>query len=280
MANRKILISYTEFLKILHSYISYGDDFYYDLLCKIIDYPSRYCGLFRLSNIRSKLLQNVTQSREIKFGDFIEELSTEYISILGYRNFAKDLGYDSNGDKLNVDQYFTDGQKIYFCEMKIRDDHDSTKKRGQYENFQKKLSFIKLQHPNQIIDGSMWFVDETLIKNKKYYLQMMKDEPIDSRINLHLYYGSEFFRNLANGDEAWNEIINYLEEYRLENANKDDIDMPDFGSSEVIYEQLLRLSDNYIKKLFSNNVEYELLRNELFGNGDNLEKLKKERNIK
>lgn len=67
----------------------------------------------------------------------MEELLTEYISRLGYTNFNKNLGADENGDFLNVDQYFTDEQTIYIVEMKIRDDYNSTKKRGQYSDFSK-----------------------------------------------------------------------------------------------------------------------------------------------
>jgi len=50
----------------------------------------------------------------------------------------KDLGYEilpknittANGERLSLDQFFTDGRTYYFIEQKIRDDHDSSKKRG------------------------------------------------------------------------------------------------------------------------------------------------------
>lgn len=135
-----MIISYEEFCELLSKHIQSGDEFYLNLLKNVIDNPSRYCGLFRLSNAKSKLIQNVTQSKEIKFGDIVEELATEYIERLGYKTFNKNLGADEKGDFLNVDQYFTDGTNIYIVEMKIRDDHDSTKKRGQYSNFQKRLN--------------------------------------------------------------------------------------------------------------------------------------------
>lgn len=40
----------------------------------VVKNPNRYTGIFRLSNAKTKLIQNVTQSREIKFGDFMEEI--------------------------------------------------------------------------------------------------------------------------------------------------------------------------------------------------------------
>ena len=64
-----MLISYEQFQEILTKSIKDGDDFYLSLLETIIKEPTRYCGLFRLSNAKTKLIQNVMQSREIKFGD-------------------------------------------------------------------------------------------------------------------------------------------------------------------------------------------------------------------
>lgn len=269
-----MIISYDKFCKLLVDHIQSGKNFYLSLLETIIDNPSRYCGLFRLSNAKSKLIQNVTQSREIKFGDVIEELTTEYLSKLGYKNYDKNLGEDEYGDNLNVDQYFSDGNYIYMVEMKIRDDHDSTKKRGQYSNFHKKLVLLRKRHPDKHINAIMWFVDDGLVKNKNYYKEEMSKENIPNS-SLHLYYGGEFFESLNNGHEAWNELIEILSMYRREHSNVDDVTIPDFGSSKEIFNALLELDDRHWKKLLSDKKEYEQLRNELFSDGDNLEKVKK-----
>jgi len=45
---------------------------------------------------------------------------------------------NEKGEELSLDQYFTDGKIYYFVEQKVRDDHDSTKKRGQISNLEKK----------------------------------------------------------------------------------------------------------------------------------------------
>lgn len=150
-----MIISYENFCNLILKHIEQGGDFNDTLLRTVIDNPSRYCGLFRLSNAKTKLIQNVTQSREIKFGDAIEEVITEYIKELGYENHDKNLGEDANGDVLNVDQFFSDGDAIRIVEMKIRDDHDSTKKRGQYDNFRKKIMRVKGLYPDKHLDASM-----------------------------------------------------------------------------------------------------------------------------
>lgn len=267
-----MIISYDEFCERLLKVIQSGNDFYNDLLKTVIDNPSRYCGLFRLSNAKTKLIQNVTQSNEIKFGDLIEEISTEYINRLGYTNYEKHLGADENGDVLNVDQYFTDGNSIYMVEMKIRDDHDSTKKRGQYSNFQKKIKLIQQKNPNKHLIASMWFVDDGLFKNKNYYKAEMQKEMFPN-CELHLYYGGEFFNSLKGGAVAWDELIEILRYYRMDNSNTE-VDIPDFGTSPEILNALINLPEKYRNKLNSSSDKYILLRNELFGNGDNISKAK------
>ena len=52
----------------------FGDDLNYEILLTVLKNPKRYVGLFRITNAKTKLIQNLTQSCEIKFGDFLEEI--------------------------------------------------------------------------------------------------------------------------------------------------------------------------------------------------------------
>lgn len=113
-----MFFKYEEFINKLNEWIKTGKDFYVDLLENIIDNPNRYCGIFRLSNPQTKLIQNVTQSQEIKFGDFIEDITTEYIEKLGYINQNKLIGKDTDGNLLDADQVFIDKENIYLVEQK------------------------------------------------------------------------------------------------------------------------------------------------------------------
>lgn len=268
-----MFFSYNEFLDKLNTRIKSGEDFYLELLKTVIENPGRYCGLFRLSNAKTKLIQNVTQSKEIKFGDFMEEIVTDYIFKLGYCNKEKDLGFDENGDRLNADQVFTKNGIVYLVEQKIRDDHDSTKKRGQFANFIKKINLLKRKFPLQKIIAIMWFIDDALEKNKNYYKSEMRSSNIENT-ELHLFYGAGFFEFLENGKEVWNEIIEYLTKNRLENS-KEIFTIPDFGTSDEIYKALIKLPIKYWKKLLSNDSKYILLRKEMFSDGDNLIKAKR-----
>lgn len=197
-----MIMSYDCFVNKLNEKIKFTNDFYVKLLETIIDNPSRYCGLFRLSNSKTKLVQNVTQSIEIKFGYFMEDIITDYIELIGYKNKVKDLGFDENGDRLNADQLFVKGNTIYLVEQKIRDDHDSTKKRAQFANLIKKIKLIKRNNPMFHLVASIWFVDDCFAKNKNFYKEEI-DKNCYQDIKIYLFYGKEFFKILENGEIVW-----------------------------------------------------------------------------
>ncbi|HHX70697.1 MAG TPA: restriction endonuclease [Gallicola sp.] len=268
-------MKYEDFKKLLNKVIYSDGEENYSLLLKIIKEPHRYCGLFRLSNGRSKLLQNVTQSREIKFGDFLEYLVTEYFSLCNYDNLSKDLGYDEKRKRLLVDQIFIKNNELYFIEQKVRDDHDSTKKEGQFRNFIKKYERIKEKYPNIKIHGIMWFIDSSLSKNERYYSREISDH---SDKNLKLFYGNQLFDYL-NIPYVWEELINHLQTIRDGN-NEEIIDIPDFDTSEEIYEELVKLPKNLWDKLNSNEEIYKILRAEIFPTEYNLERAGIARDLK
>ncbi|NLF41802.1 MAG: restriction endonuclease, partial [Bacteroidales bacterium] len=200
---------------------------------------------------------------------------TKYINILGYTNLEKYLGFDASGDKLYADQIFIKNNVVYLVEQKIRDDHDSTKKRGQYSNFDKKVRLLESKYGNMRIIAIMWFIDDGLKKNINYYLNEMKNSKYKDT-EIHLYYGSEFFSSLENGDKAWQELCSHLRMNRKQNSGEI-ITIPDFGSSAEIYNALLKLPQKHWNKLLSNDKQYILLRDEMFSTGSNLDRAKKAR---
>ena len=124
-------MEYSQFIHKLEDRITTDDNFNYELLKTVIKNPKRYTGIFRLSNAKTKLIQNVTQSREIKFGDFMEDIVTDYIAIMGYTNLDKNIGNDEGGNALSADQVFKKETEntVYLIEQKIRDDHSSSCKK-------------------------------------------------------------------------------------------------------------------------------------------------------
>lgn len=265
-------MNYEDFKAKLNAKFVNGQEFYIQLLKTVIDNPTRYTGIFRVSSAKTKLIQNVTQSHEIKFGDFIEDIITEYIDLLGYKNLPKNIGQNENGDTLNTDQLFlsADDETVFLVEQKIRDDHDSTKKRGQFNNFIYKVELLKKQYPNNQMVGVMWFIDNGLKKNKNYYKSEMEEYMKNhSEVDLKMYYGGEMFEDLFNKECAWEEITDYLRKNKSERS-AEQLYIPDFDTSSEILSALKQLPPKYIKKLKSDDEKYVQLRAELFPTGVNL----------
>ena len=83
-----------------------------DLIIKIAEYPERYIGLFRPTKPKAKILQNLLQSNEIRFGDALEIIFEKYFEELGFENLLKKL--ETENEYLSLDQLFQDKKHVYF----------------------------------------------------------------------------------------------------------------------------------------------------------------------
>lgn len=269
------VISYDYFSDKLNTYIQHDADFYYTLTETILKYPTRFIGIFRATNAPTKIIQNVTQSNEIKFGYFLEDIVTEYIAKMGYTNLDKTIGTGPDGNNLEADQVFTLGNTIYLIEQKIRDDHDSTKKRGQYENFKKKYDLLQSENPTKTVIATMWFIDSNITKNKNYYTEMVAQDA-NNNITKHILYGGELFDTVFNRPDVWNEICDHLTLNKTQRS-RDTLSVPDFDTSPEILNILRQIKINkpkLIEKLFSDDDAYTQLRRELFPDDINTRRLR------
>ena len=258
--------NYDDFTRELNGKIKSDDEFYYELLITVIKNPRRYTGIFRVSNARTKLIQNVTQSREIKFGDFMEDIVTWYIAGMGYENLSKSIT-----PYLEADQLFAAGGNICLIEQKIRDDHDSTKKRGQYDNFRRKYAALKELYPGHEIIAVMWFIDDSLRKNRKYYAGRAEAELL-SGVEIRVLYGGELFTEIFARPDVWEELCGHLRRNKTERRNEA-LTIPDFDTSPEMLRALRRLKAEKRRlytRLMSPEPEYVQLRAELFPTGENL----------
>ncbi len=217
-----------------------------DLLEKIASAPSRYIGLFRPTKPQGKILQNLLQSHEIRFGNAFEKIFQNYLEIIGFEilpnNFIE--------ENLRIDQCFQKGGKIYFVEQKVRDDHDSSKKRGQIENFEKKLNAMLSKYSEQQLVGIFYFLDPELVKNKIFYKNEIDRMEQDYNIELHIFYGGEFFDFLEHPD-IWVEIIQYLRRWKEEIP-----DMPEINfdkDPESTFEEIKDLKPLIFRKILSDD---------------------------
>lgn len=220
-----------------------------DLLEKIANNPSRYIGLFRPTKPKAKILQNLLQSHEIRFGDAFEYAIEEYLRLKDCEILQKRYVLD-NGDVLVVDQCFRKDGRVYFIEQKVRDDHDSTKKRGQISNFEKKLDILLSKYPGQHLCGIFYFIDPDLVKNKNYYLAELKKMTADYGVETYIFYGRSLFDYLGYSD-IWIEILAYLESWRKE--------IPDFPEinfdldADHTFEEIKDIRPLVYRKLLEND---------------------------
>jgi len=202
-------MNYEKFCTILNKHIFEGEK--KELLRRIANTPERFIGLFRPTKPGAKILQHLLQSHEIRMGDALEEIIEEILKSLGFKILSKNIVNESD-ETLSLDQYFTDGRVYYFIEQKVRDDHDSTKKRGQIENFEAKLEILHKTHGLELI-GIMYFIDPDLSKNKNYYLQELEKLEKFYGVKLGLFYGKELFEYFKR-PEIWENILLWLKQWK------------------------------------------------------------------
>ncbi|MGC9070360.1 MAG: HpyAIV family type II restriction enzyme, partial [Elusimicrobiales bacterium] len=150
-----------------------------------------------------------------------------------------------NGDSLSLDQYYEGKGIYYFIEQKVRDDHDSTKKRGQISNFETKLETLYKKHKDKLV-GIMYFIDPDLSKNKNYYLPELKRLSEFYGVKTHLLYGKELFDYLGAPD-LWNQLLSWLKHWK---DNLPEIPEIDFDKTpEKSFEEIKELPIRYWRKL-------------------------------
>ena len=177
----------------------------------------------------------------------------------------------------NIDQLFRKGNIIYLIEQKVRDDHDSTKKVGQFSNFEAKYFEVTEKYSGNEVIPIMWFIDDSLIKNKKYYLEQMKKMAEFYECEPKLYYGAEMFSKSKNGIsdfpyEMWDEIIKYLTTWKETLPDMPEINFD--ANSEKVFQELKDLSPSIYRRLFENEAIKNQILPILFTKGIVLRKLK------
>lgn len=267
--NKNQYITYEQFEKKFNQFLFKDIDtnYIYERLITMINSPYRYCGIFRANNPKNKLIQNITQSREIKFGEFLEEIITDYIKELNY-SLEEKLFYSEGRTKLKADQlFYLDENTLCHIEQKIRDDHDSTAKQGISEKFLKKHNKLKEteKYKGKKIISILWFIDDSASKNKISYQETLKKEKDK---NLFLYYGKELFEEVFSKIEVWTELCNHLEKNKKERSDKI-FNVPNFDDDVIVTDAINILKNNnpiLYKKLISEDPIYKELRNEYFPN--------------
>ncbi len=223
------------------------------LIRNITTNPERFVGMFRSTTPRLKLIQNLLQSREIRFGDALEVVIRDIIEGLGYVNLPRKVQLSEN-EFLNMDQYFTvpDESRFYLVEQKVRDDHDSSKKKGQIGNFESKLNYLHTLHGSSLV-GIMYFIDPALTKNANYYSKKLKELSDRVGVPVQLFYNGDFFEYLSGSTESWELLRNSLLSWR--NTVPDDVSLNCDLANDL--DELKTLAPSLWFKLISNDLLWE-----------------------
>ncbi|GAA7683695.1 hypothetical protein COL0001_08420 [Helicobacter pylori] len=236
------------------------------LLENIAENPERYLGIFRPTKPKTKLLQNLLTSHEIKFGDAFEDLIGRYLeehnfSLLPISESKEILYYNSKKEWewLKLDQLAEKDNTYYFIDQRMRDDHDGAKKRGQIDNFERKLeALIYLCSKNTQVQGYFYFIDESLKKNQNYYKEELQKLSDRYGVPLSLCYGKELFENL-NILQVWDEILNHLARWR---ETLPDLYLPSLNFDEnplESFQEIKDLAPSVYRKLLDNDGIFNLV---------------------
>nr|WP_307924711.1 hypothetical protein [Mycoplasmopsis bovis] len=104
-------INFDEFSNLLKENITLNEDDCFKILNKIINNPNRYVGVFRITGAKAKLMQNISQSNEIMFGNFLEKIINKYLKITGYVNLNNEI--QTNGEILK--RFIGEMASFCFC---------------------------------------------------------------------------------------------------------------------------------------------------------------------
>lgn len=244
------IIKYEEFRNFLNDYIFEKSKI--KLLKSISDTPERYVGIFRPTKPKGKILQNLFQSHEIKFGDAMEIIIERYLTLKKCEQLEKNYTH-IDGSKLNIDQCFRDNNVIYVVEQELRDDHDLPTTEEIVSNFENKLSIIQTKYPKEQIEGIIFFAEPSFKNNQDFFVDKLKKISSDYGVQVNLFYGSEFFDYL-NFSDVWEEIIEHLTKWREGIPELPKINFDSAPKSS--FEEIKNMSPADYRRLFDN---YEAL---------------------
>ena len=250
------------------------------LIRNIAEHPERFVGLFRATLPETKLRQNLLQSHEIRFGNAFEKILLAYLAAAGWQPLDSAL-QSQDKDKLEPDILMQKQGQILFAEVKVRDDHDSTKKRGQINNFRQKVTALLQAYGPALQFGFFYFIDPNMVKNRNYYQdelnqftqqlnQPSSPYPINQGLQLRVAYGPDFFYALGLA-QLWIEIEQHLFVWRSQLPQEPDLNFDRDAAASAM--ELGSLPPRILIRLFTNPAIVEQILPVLFPHGATLQLL-------
>lgn len=205
---------------------------HYELLCKNL-YPKRkkladnhgwaYPMEDRIHSIR-------LQQEQIAFGNDTEKaISGVFSSIPNVKILDCNVTFQKYDRKKSavIDHVLDLGNVILVLEQKLKDNHDSTKNTGQYDDLIEKTEAVKAKYPGRTVIPVMFFLTDVQKGARKKFTELL------ASYGGRVCYGKElfdvFFSNVSN--DAWNKLDEAIKAIqRTETA------IIDYDTDEVIDE--------------------------------------------
>ena len=232
----------------------------------ILNEKERITGFLRFNTIKTRLINYISKSVDIKLGNILEDF---FERLIESKYHLLDKIIYNGTKKYACDQLFEDENTVYLIEQKIRDDHDSTKMRGQIKNFEEKINTLCKMYKDKKIIGYQWFIDDLFHKNQNFYeseFNKLNKKLKSNNVEIYLEYGGDIINKLMNDASCFDNFIAAYDEIKINYYSRipEIIAQCDFNENECVLNELVK---HYSKadELFT-KPEYEEIRKELFAN--------------
>ncbi len=167
---------------------------------------------------KERINQFLGQSAFIRFGDTLEFILNKIIMENGYTQLERKINSEDYPGKknkmLDYDVIISKNGKAFVAEMKIRDNHDSTKKTGQAEDLERKIKEAERKYPQFEFTGVAFYIDGSLKKNGESVVELINSR---NTFDVQLAYGIQLFELLEIPDVQWENFESAIKEWFEEN---------------------------------------------------------------
>lgn len=200
-----------------------------------------------LFTLEERLIEYRAKSMTIRLGDAVEAWANQFVKDSGYDLLLRHATLE-DGKNADFDFAYTANCEIWFSEIKIRDDHDSTKKVSQCDDYLAKLNYLHNHYPDHVIHSCIWFVDPSLEKNKNYYLSRLSEDEV--------LYGEDFdgfigiyglYSNLVS-------TLEYCRKHKKEHDGNIEIDVSNYSCGKWV--KFLECNKEIKDYFFPNGIPY------------------------
>lgn len=193
------------------------------------------------------------QQEQIAFGrDTEAALSSVFSAIPNVKILETKVAYEKYGRKklAVIDHVLDIGEAILVLEQKLKDNHDSTKNTGQYDDIIEKTEGVKREHPGRIVIPVLFFLTDIQKGAKKKFTTLL------SVYGGRVCYGKELFDIFFSkySDDAWASLSEKI--HALQRKTPEIID---YDTDEIISEFTRAINSNVrvrnrIKKIISDPI--------------------------